>query len=565
LIPSISPPELITRDDVAELLGLPLRKLTWWLWGIREHRRYEKFEIPRRTGDQVRLINAPIKPIKDLQRKLASVLSAGYRPPPNVHGFVHGRGPTSNARIHRRQEWLLRLDLEDFFPSINFGRVLGLFQAYPFDYPPDVAVMLAQLCCHNNQLPQGAPSSPVVSNLICRSLDKELGKLAKNERAFYSRYADDICFSTDRRTFPALLARRDSDSVELGEEIASIIHANGFAINNGKSFLLRRTQRQRVTGLIVNKKVNVSRDYVRSLRNLLHIWKTYGQEDAEAAFRRANPERGWPPAKDEPDFSLVIRGRVQHVGSIKGRSNPVYRKLAEALHKVDPTFRMPPDIPSVRQEVRLFTEGGSDIKHMLAAQRFFNTKLEFLDFQLMTAPDSVAGNDSELLKLCRSLGNTAQSPCLCLFDRDNPDVLHKAVGGADWKHWGSNCVAVALVPPEWLDNDEAICIELLFETSTLQTKDSNGRRIFLRKEFDGRTGFLLGSSDITIPNARSRTLVQEEVHNREGASIGMTKEDFATNVSRGQGSFEGISFEGFRPTFEAINEAVREMLRNPQP
>lgn len=547
------------------MLGLPLRQLTWWLWGIRERRRYEEFEIPRRTGDQARQINAPIKPIKDLQRKLASILSASYRPAPNVHGFIHGRSPTTNARIHRRQEWLLRLDLEDFFPSINFGRVFGLFSAYPFDYPHDVAVMLAQLCCHNNQLPQGAPTSPVISNLICRGLDKELGTLAKEERAFYSRYADDICFSTDRRTFPATLARRASNSVELGEPLTSIIHTNGFAINDEKSFLLRRTQRQRVTGLVVNKKLNLSRDYVRSLRNLLFIWKTHDQETAEEAFRKANPERGWPPGKDEPEFPLVIRGRVQHVGSIKGKGSPVYRRLAESLHEVDPSFRMPPNIPSVRHKVRLFTEGGSDVKHMLTAQQYFNAKLEFLDFELVTAPDSAAGSDSELLKLCRSLGNTAESPCLCLFDTDNSEILRKAVGGSGWKHWGSNCVAVALVPPDWLGQDDPICVELLFETSTLQTKDSDGRRVFLRTEFDGRTGFHRESEDITIPNARSRTLVQEEVHRRDGSSIGMTKEDFATSVSGGEGLFQRISFEGFRPTFETIYEAIQEMLRDQGP
>jgi RNA-directed DNA polymerase len=560
-----SPPALVTRGDVAKMLGLPLRKLTWWLWGIHDHRRYEEFEIPRRTGGQDRQISAPIKPLKDLQRKLASILADTYRPSANVHGFVHGRGPTSNARIHRRQEWLLRLDLEDFFPTINFGRVLGLFRAYPFEYPHDVAAMLAQLCCHHNQLPQGAPTSPVISNLICRGLDKELGALARSERSFYSRYADDICFSTDRRTFPAALARRTSNSIELGEPIVSVISANGFAINHEKSFLLRRTQRQRVTGLVVNKKVNVSRDYVRSLRNLLFIWRTHGREAAEAAFDRASPERGWPPEKDAPDFTLVIRGRVQHVGSIKGRGSPVYRKLAEALREVDPAFQIPAEATPIRQKVRLFTEGETDISHMLAAQRYFSARNEFLDFELKAAEHSVAGNDSELLKRCRTLGDTAESPCICLFDTDNPEVIRKAIGSQGWKRWGSNCIAVGLVPPAWLDDNEPICIELLFDNATLQIKDSNGRRVFLRREFDKRTGIHSEHSDITIPNARNRTLVQEEVHDRDGASIGMTKADFAESVAAGDAPYQGISFEGFRPTFEAINEAVLAMKMGPHP
>lgn len=556
MTPAGSPPPLVTRGDVAALLGIPLDKLTWWLWGLHEHRRYDEFDIPRRVGDEPRRICAPIKPIKDLQRKLVRVLDACFTPAPNVHGYVLRRGPPTNARIHRRQEWLLRIDLENFFPSINFGRVLGVFQNYPFDYPHDVAVMLAQLCCHRNQIPQGAPTSPVISNLICRGLDKELAALAKVERCYYSRYADDICFSTDRKTFPSLLAKRNAEGVDLGEPIGNLIREHGFAVNSIKTVLLRRTQRQRVTGLIVNEKVNISRDYVRSLRNVLYTWRVHGREAAEASFARWDPERGWPPGKGAPDFALTIRGRVQHVGSVKGHGNSVYGKLAAALHEADPSFRPPRDAGLPRAQIRLFTEGETDVKHILAAQKYFTDRGEFLDFELVANSNSAAGNDSELLKRCRSLGDTAESPCVCLFDTDNPEVLKKAVGSQDWKSWGPHCIAIKLVAPDWRDDGAPICIELLFDDATLRIVEDEGRRIYLRKEFDPRTGIHLDLPDITIPNARNKTIVQEEVHDRDGESIGMSKMTFAENVANGEGPFAEVDFDGFRPTFEAMNEAV---------
>jgi len=112
---------------------------------LREDRRYDRFEIARRGGGPPREIHAPIKPIKDIQRRLAELLTACYEAPVNVHGFVPGRSPTSNARLHQRKQWVMRLDIENFFPSINFGRVRGMFMAYPFEYPRDVATLLAQI------------------------------------------------------------------------------------------------------------------------------------------------------------------------------------------------------------------------------------------------------------------------------------------------------------------------------------------------------------------------------------------------------------------------------------
>jgi RNA-directed DNA polymerase len=124
---------LLTREHVASLLEVEVSVLTWWVWALAEERRYTEFTIQKRNGDQ-RVISAPIKPIKDLQRRLATLLLDWFSPPARAHGFLRGRDPRSNAGPHRRQQWVLKVDLADFFGTINFRRVRGLFMAFPFEF-----------------------------------------------------------------------------------------------------------------------------------------------------------------------------------------------------------------------------------------------------------------------------------------------------------------------------------------------------------------------------------------------------------------------------------------------
>jgi RNA-directed DNA polymerase len=201
-MPQYGPPShplpLNSRADIAKLVGFSLKQLNYWIRVIPTARRYIIFSVPRRHGG-ARVIHAPIKPIKEMQQKLAAELMLCYRAPAMVHGYVRARNIKSNAMGHSGKRWVLCLDIEDFFPSINFGRVRGMFMAYPFNYIQEVATLLAQLCCHSNALPHGAPTSPVISNLICRGLDKELLSIARRDHCHYSRYCDDLTFSATRK------------------------------------------------------------------------------------------------------------------------------------------------------------------------------------------------------------------------------------------------------------------------------------------------------------------------------------------------------------------------------
>jgi len=559
-----TPPLLLTRDDVANVLGIRLKQLTWWVYALDDYKQYKTFDIARHNGQAPRRIYAPIKPIKDIQRSLAALLLDWYEPPQSVHGFVTGRSAVTNARVHQRQEWVFRADIEDFFPAINFGRVYGMFKSHPFDYPREVAALLAQICCFDNQLPQGAPTSPIVSNYICRGLDADLANLARSERCYYSRYADDLCFSTRRRQFPTSIGLVDDTGAhQAGAALKAIIGRHGFTVQDKKTRLVRRTQRQRVTGLVVNSIVNVDRRYVRSLRAVLYIWQRYGQEEAARAFDRAHARLNWPPEKDQPAFPSVIRGRIQHVGFVKGWGSSIYRDLAHRMQKIDPTFA-PSTLRVLHRPVtvRVYTEGETDIIHLQAAKAYFDKRDEFKNLRFEFPPDAATGGSAQLLKHCEALAVTPQSvPCVCVFDRDEDRILRQAVGTSDAKDHGNDVFAVAIRAPEWRAEQEPLTIEMLYKDEDLQRRDKKRRRLYLSKEFDRERG-RHGSEPVYVLIPKKDGLIREEVLRAEdGESVGLTKMAFAENVRDGATGFVGVSFEGFRPTFALIEEAVARFSR----
>ena len=260
-----------TRDELAIFLEIPLRKLTHILYCEKPNNLYYSFDIKKKNGG-TRHINAPKDELIGLQRKIAKALEdyeEKLRKDKNIksnisHAFEKNKSIITNAQIHRNKRIVINLDLKDFFPSIHFGRVLGFFtknKDYNLSY--EVAVILAQLCCLNGCLPQGAPTSPILSNLICRILDIRLLKLAKKYRVDYTRYADDLTFSTNNKAF------LDMQS-EFLEEITAEINRAGFNVNDKKTRIIFRNSKQEVTGLIVNKKINVDRHYYRETRAMAH-------------------------------------------------------------------------------------------------------------------------------------------------------------------------------------------------------------------------------------------------------------------------------------------------------
>ncbi|ANV88191.1 reverse transcriptase domain-containing protein [Picosynechococcus sp. PCC 7117] len=325
--------KLENNRELAELLNISFSRITYYVVRIPDSARYRSFQIKKRSGG-FRKIDTPIKSLKIIQQKLSQVLYSVYQEKSCVHGFVVNKDIISNARAHTKKDFVLNIDLENFFGTINFGRVRGLFIGEPYNLPQDVATMIANICCYNNQLPQGAPTSPIISNMICERLDRKLQQFARKYKLFYTRYADDITLSATRKEIPSSLATvspENRNKIELGDELQKIIYENGFSINHKKTRIAYSDQSQKVTGLIVNKTVNVPRKYIRDVRAALHDWDKNGYSKAQEKYHLKYAKQPSLQSKDSPSLHDSLRGSIEFIGHVRGRKDKVFCRLIAKL------------------------------------------------------------------------------------------------------------------------------------------------------------------------------------------------------------------------------------------
>lgn len=291
---------------------------------------YSTFEIPKKSGG-TRKISSPCPSLMAMQECLNEVFKVIYEPSDVVMGFVPRRSIISNAAKHVNKNYVFNIDLKDFFTSIHQPRVWKVLQLPPFSFNRTIASAIAGLCCQkdessNGVLPQGAPTSPVLTNLVCRNLDRRLCGLARKYGLTYTRYADDITFSSLHNIY--------DEGGSFRRELSRIIKDQGFAINDKKTRLQCKGERQDVTGLVVNEKVNVTRQFVRDLQCILFIWERHGYRDAcTRFFRKYNADK----AHTRINLKLedVVRGRLQFLKQVKGASDPVYKKLYSRFRKLN--------------------------------------------------------------------------------------------------------------------------------------------------------------------------------------------------------------------------------------
>lgn len=263
------------RRKLAFLLRVPLQTLTDLLYFKSDKEKYGTFSIPKKSGGR-REIVAPNEPLKTIQKNLASILSDDYeeikleqkRQLQIAHGFLRQRNILTNADIHRNKRFVLNLDLENFFDSFHFGRVRGYFlKNRYFLLNEDIATLIAQIACYEGKLPQGAPSSPIITNLICSILDYRIWKIARKYHLDYTRYADDLSFSTNEKRF---IEKR----TDFLNDIITEIGQSGFALNTSKTHFELNSSRQMVTGIIVNDKLSVPREFYKSTRAMAnHLYR----------------------------------------------------------------------------------------------------------------------------------------------------------------------------------------------------------------------------------------------------------------------------------------------------
>ena len=357
-----------TLKDVGHILGVQPKTVSYLLYQLPEAEKYHSFEIPKHNGGK-RLINAPERRLKMLQRRLANTLyrcvaefeKTGPTRHPLAHGFARSCSIFTNASVHKRRRYVLNLDLQDFFPSFNFGRVRGFFiKDKRFELNEKVATVIAQIACHKNELPQGSPCSPIISNLLGHLLDVRLVRFAKKNKCTYSRYADDITFSTNRKDFPTALATPIPEKPpgwELGSRLVKEIHKAGFRINASKTRMQFRGSRQVTTGLIVNEKVNIRSEYYRAARAICHKLFSTG------SYYTSDPES---PVKD----LNKIEGILSHIHYIKDRSDlreeVEKNKIPTAAQMLYKNFLFYKHFVALEKPL-IVTEGKTDIVYLRAA------------------------------------------------------------------------------------------------------------------------------------------------------------------------------------------------------
>ena len=285
------------------------------------HPSYSHFEIAKKRGG-VRDIYAPAPQISKFQKRLNYYLQAYYLciKPDEVYGFVvnpHYQGTfcniVENARNHVGKKHILNIDLKDFFPGILAKRVKELFTSSTFDFNDEIATALALLTTFNGKLPIGSPTSPVISNFICLQLDKELIQFSNENNVTYSRYADDLTFSSD-----------DTISYELVDRLIKLIGKNDFQINNQKLHLVASNRKQTVTGITVNEKINVDRKLLKKTRAMLHDLTENGVINAtKQHFNIA----GNLDERTKNRFINRLEGYINFIGQVRGKSDVKYLSL----------------------------------------------------------------------------------------------------------------------------------------------------------------------------------------------------------------------------------------------
>lgn len=267
-----------TLHHIAAILNYSPTTLAFLLY--KKTNKYNSFQIPKKNGAP-REILAPCDELKALQRKVKDLLDECLvsiekkRLPLGSlsHGFKTGHSIVTNAHVHRKQTYVFNVDIKGFFDSIHMGRIRGfLINNNEFALNVKIATILAQIMCHDNKLPQGSPTSPVASNLIGHLIDIRMVQLAKKAGCIYSRYADDITFSTSKSEFPKDIAYCLDQSHDWvpGGALLKIIHKSGFGLNHEKTRMQYARAQQTVTGLVVNQTTNTPAKFRRNLRAMTH-------------------------------------------------------------------------------------------------------------------------------------------------------------------------------------------------------------------------------------------------------------------------------------------------------
>lgn len=303
---------------------------------------YKNFNVKKKDGS-FRRINEPLNQLFTIQKEFSQFFIINRSIDDNSHGFELNKSIITNANQHINKKIVLNIDLENFFLNISTSRIVE-FLIQKFNVSEIKANKIADLLTYKNSLPQGSPSSPVISNFICEKLDLELYKYCKQFNITYTRYADDMSFSFSFNKLPDFQVKN----------IISIIEQNDFKINKKKYRYYYRNTRQVVTGLVVNDKVNVKREFYKNLRAVLYNWNNKGIAVAQNKFFEKYGENR--------NFILTVEGWINFLGQVKGEDCNKFLTLKSQFKKLEQetkyikTFNFNSSIPINLSELKTVVE-----------------------------------------------------------------------------------------------------------------------------------------------------------------------------------------------------------------
>lgn len=284
-------PFIFDTYQLAHFLGITRKELFRLVKNGQDE--YKTVTIKKKNG-KTRKINAPSKTLKSCQQIILNDILNFLPVCEHAKAYKKGTSLIENAAEHVGKKYLLKIDITDFFSSIRFEQVYSC--AFNTKYfPKQIGVMLTSLCCRKGYLPQGAPTSPSLSNIVMKNFDENIGFWCKKHGVSYTRYCDDITFSSDKPLFYVY------------EKAKAMLEEMGFELNESKTHFITNANRQSVTGITVNEKINVSSSYKRKLRQEMHYCIKYGvKQHIERTGIETEPEKYIQSLLGKVNFVLSV-------------------------------------------------------------------------------------------------------------------------------------------------------------------------------------------------------------------------------------------------------------------
>lgn len=545
--------EISNREELAIILGIPVRRLTYILYHKKTENLYTSFTIPKKNGEE-RQIDCPNGELREIQKRLEIQLLEYCNEKAKQkdlnqkisHAFIKKKSIVTNAAVHRNKRYILNVDLKDFFQSIHFGRVMGYFQKnQDFAMNYEVAVTIAQIVCYRGCLPQGAPTSPLISNLIGNIVDMSVIQLAKKYRLSYTRYADDMTFSTNNKHF---LEKKEEFICELREKIEK----NGFKLNESKTRLTYKDSRQEVTGIVVNKIINTKREFIkdtRAMANELYYTGRFEINGEEGTINQLDGRFAFINQQDK--YNNITHGIKKNIYNFNSRERE-YQKFLFYRYFVN------------RNKPMIITEGKTDVLYLKAALKKYYKEY----------PNLITKNGEEYSYRISFLKRSKRLRYFFGIDKDGADTLINIV---NFYKGRNNLVNYAKLFKEKYKYEMGCPIIVLYDNEQVnKSKPLKKLKNALNIDTEIKETLYVNLEEnlyiLTIPLVKGKEQCEiEDLFTDETLAHEISGKKFRRGVVEDNGKshygksrfsqyiyndYENIDFSNFIPLLDALNEIV---------